>query len=126
MADAEPALPPPPAPAVPEPVPLLEPAPEPDVVAAAPRMEQEVNVDFCHESSLAFKFRKLGFSSTFCRFAYLFAFHVFSCLASLPLAIFGLRIGSELVAFLLASVFLFDFIAVLRFGLVCAVRIPCV
>jgi len=111
---------------VPEPVPLLEPAPEPHVVAAAPRVEQEVNVDFCYESSLEFKIRKPGFSATICRFAYLFALHVFSCLASLPLAIFGLRIVCELIAFLLASVYLFDFVAVLRFGLVCAVRIPCV
>ena len=58
MADAESVLPPPPAPVVPapEPVSLVPPAPEPDVAALAPRVEQEVNVDFCYESSLAFKF----------------------------------------------------------------------
>ena len=90
------ALPPPPAPAAhaPEPAPLVAPAPEPAVVAPAPRVEQELNFHFCYKSSLAFRFRQLGFSSTFfvVLLAYLCAFHVFLCVAFLLLAIFGLGI----------------------------------
>ena len=91
------ALPPPPAPAAPAPepaAPLVAPAPEPAVVAPAPRVEQELNFYFCYKSSLAFRFRQLGFSSTFfvVLLAYLCAFHVFLCVAFLLLAIFGLGI----------------------------------
>jgi len=47
------------------PAPLVAPAPEPAVVAPAPRVEPKVNFHICCKSSLAFRFRKLEFSSTF-------------------------------------------------------------
>ena len=97
MADAEPALAPPPAPAasVPQPAPSATPAPEPAVVAPTPMVEEEVNLHSCYNSSLAFRFRQLGFSCTFfvVPLPMLFALHVFFISSLfLRLAIFGLGI----------------------------------
>ena len=71
----------PPAPAAPapQPAPLAAPAPEPAVVAPAPMVKEEVNFHSCYKSSLAFRFRQLGFSCTFfvVPLPMLFALHVF-------------------------------------------------
>ena len=68
MADAEPALPPLPAPAAPAPEPthLVAPTPEPAVVAPAPRVEQVVNFLFCYKSSSAFSSTFLSFRLPIC------------------------------------------------------------
>ena len=70
MADAEPALPLPPAPAapVPEPAPVVAPAPEPAVVAAAPRGRTRGKFHFCHKSSVAVRFWQRGLGSGFLPF----------------------------------------------------------
>ena len=106
ISDAEPALPPPPAPAAPapEPAPLVAPALEPAVVAPAPRIEQEVNFHFCYKSSLAFRFRQLGFSSTFLLFR-LPICSLSTCFLVYPillLAIFGLGVVCGLCSALVA------------------------
>ena len=60
MADAEPALPPPSAPAAPAPqlAPLAVSAPEPALVAPAPMVEEGVNFRSCYKPALAFRFRQ--------------------------------------------------------------------
>ena len=83
MVDAEPALPPPPAPAArpPQPAPLAVLAPVPAVVAPGPIVKERVNSRSCCKSSLAFRFRQLGFFFS-CTFFVIplpmfFALHVF-------------------------------------------------